>query len=96
MPLDKLDDHLSWLSLKDREILEKLAELNLRTPEDEIRSLIRGRAFGRYKDLGDDRVNPQVYEADLSEFLIVKSLRVEKVVERSRDNDPKGRTPQSL
>jgi hypothetical protein len=89
MPPDKIEpDLLSFLGLREKEILGKLAEMDGRTELEELKWLIRSRAFGRLKDLGDDRVSPQVFEADLSEYLEVKSLRIERVDDGAGDRHP--------
>jgi len=54
MPPDKIDDDiLSFLGLREREILGKLAEIDGRSELAELKWLIHARAFGRLKDLGD-------------------------------------------
>lgn len=79
------------LGLQDTEILEKLAILDGRSLVEELRYLTRGRAFGRLKDLGDDRALPQVRIEDLSDFVPVKSLHLEQKIHGSGDADQPSR-----
>ena len=87
MPPDRIEneDLLAFLGLKEREILGKLAELDGRTELEELRWLIRARASGHLKNLGDDAALPQVPEDVLSEYLHVKSLKLERDTSWSAD-----------
>ncbi len=69
MPLDKSE--LDFLEVKERKMLEKLAEQSGRTVIEELKWLIRRRALGHLKDLGDDRGSFRVFETDL------RTLRVD-------------------
>lgn len=63
MPPDKLEhDDLAFFSLQEREWIDKMAAINGRTPVEEVRSLIRLRACGHMKYLGDDRGSFRVCE----------------------------------
>lgn len=64
MPPDKNAD-LDFLGLKEKKMLEKLAEHSGRVPIEELRWLIRRRALGHLKDLGDDRGSFRVSETEL-------------------------------
>lgn len=78
-PTDNFNDSvLEFLGLRDRAILKKLAEVELRSEVDELLWLIRARASGRLKDLGDDRFMPQVDEADLPEVIRPRAVRLER------------------
>lgn len=78
-PLDKLEhDALGFLGLREREMLAKLAEREGRTELEQLKWLIRARAFGRLKDLGDDRVGSLSLENELSEIVQVKNLKLER------------------
>lgn len=87
MPQDKFENEnpLAFLGLKEREILGKLAEMDGRTEHEELKWLIRARAFGRLKDLGDDAAPPQISEDNLAEYLHVKSTKVERSPVESGD-----------
>lgn len=61
---------LNILGVKERKMLEKLAELSGRTPIAELNWLVRSRALGHLKDLGDDRGNFRVYESDLRSLAV--------------------------
>lgn len=75
---------LGW---RDLEILSRLAEVDGRTKVEEMRWLIRARAFGQLKDLGDDHARPQVNESDLPEHLRVRSLDLGRLRSESGDED---------
>lgn len=49
------DKELSFLGVKELKMLKALAEHSGRTPKEEVKNLIRRRALGHLKDLGDDR-----------------------------------------
>ena len=77
--VDKLEqDLLAFLGLREREMLAKLAERDGRTDLEQLKWLIRARACGRLKDLGDERIDPQVFESDLPQIAHVKGLKIEK------------------
>ncbi len=67
MPPDKpfTQAELDFLGLKERKLLEKLSESSGRTPIEELKWLIRRRALGHLKDLGDDRGSFRVSENEL-------------------------------
>ena len=63
--MPQANNELEFLGLKERKMLEKLAEFSGRTVLEELRWLIRRRALGHLKDLGDDRGSFRLYENDL-------------------------------
>lgn len=78
MAQDKIDtDPLVFLGLREREMLNKLAERDGRTDVEELKWLIRARASGHLKDLGDDRSDVRLRQNDLSQFVHVESLDLE-------------------
>lgn len=94
MPPDRLDeDLLSFLPLRESEALQRLADIDGRTKLEELKWLIRARAFGRLQDLGDGRVDPQVFESDLSEYLQVKGLHLKREPGPSVSTDPPIHSP---
>ena len=73
-PDNKIETNpLGFLSLLEQEMVEKMCQVSGLTPVEQVRQLIRRRAFGHLKDLGDDRGSFRLYETDLP------GLRVEKV-----------------
>lgn len=62
MQLDK--DELAFFPLKERRMLEGLAEEAGSTPFQYLIRLVRRRALGHLKDLGDDRGSFRLYEDD--------------------------------
>lgn len=59
-------DVLNFLETKERKMLERLAAYSGRTPVEELKALIRRRALGHLKDLGDDRGSFRLFETDLT------------------------------
>lgn len=77
MPPDKLEaDILGFLGLREREMLSKLADRDGRTEVEELRWLIRSRAFGQLEDLGDRRSPVQLRQSDLAQYVHVESLGI--------------------
>lgn len=70
MPTDKEFDgrELDFLGLRERKLLEQLASDSGRTVFAELKWLIRRRALGHLKDLGDDRGSFRLPGADLQTF----------------------------
>lgn len=58
-------DPLSFLDVRDRTMLHRMALANGRTDVEELRQLIRRRACGAHYDLGDGRIKALVSEEDL-------------------------------
>ena len=77
MPPDN-GDVLQFLGMNERKMLEKLANRSGRTELEELKWLIRSRAFGHLKDLGDDRGSFRVYETDLVPGIHVDSVEIRR------------------
>lgn len=76
-PDNKLyQDELAFLGLKERKMLEKIAENSGRSPIEELKSLIRRRALGHLKDLGDDRGNFRLFEEKDLTLIRVDSVEI--------------------
>lgn len=58
-------------------MLKVLAKRDGRTEVEELKWLIRSRALGYLKDLGDDRSEVRLRQNDLSQFVSVASLEIE-------------------
>lgn len=81
------EEQLSFLGLRDREMLKRLAEGECRTLIDQISWMIRARFYGHCKDLGDDRVVPRLVQRELPEIVHVKSLKLREESYESDDSD---------
>lgn len=78
MVVDRIEtDPLSFLGLREREMLRKLSERDGRSELEQLKWLIRARALGQLKDLGDDRSEVRLRQNDLSQFVHVESLGLE-------------------
>lgn len=59
------DNVFAFLGLKEDKMLDKLAEQSGYSKVEFVKWLIRRRALGHLKDLGDDRGGFRLYEGDL-------------------------------
>jgi hypothetical protein len=64
------DIDFNFLGSKEKKMLERLAEHSGHTMVEHLKWLIRRRALGHLKDLGDDRGNFRLYEKDLSTLAV--------------------------
>lgn len=74
-------------------MLRKLAAIDDRDMVGELKWLIKSRAMGRLKDLGDERITPLVHEADLPHVIHAQRVTLEREPEHPEFVAPGNRDP---
>lgn len=78
MPDRPNETAITLLGARHLQMLEVLAKREGRTPIEQLKWMILSRWVGRYKDLGDDRVDLRRREDEMTEVEVeVESLRLE-------------------